>query len=187
MKDALRKVAFAARRVAHRAQDGASQDVAAANAHLARLLQGFGAAPLAGYMPIRTEIDPVPAMSGYSGPVAVPVIVAAGAPLVFHLWQPDMDMQPGPFGAKVPQVAQEITPQVLIVPLVAFDRHGYRLGYGGGFYDRTLQQLRRMGPVTAIGFAYAAQQVSQVPIEPTDQPLDLIVTENGLITPLTAP
>jgi 5-formyltetrahydrofolate cyclo-ligase len=73
-----------------------------------------------------------------------------------------------------------VTPQILIVPLLAFDARGYRLGYGGGFYDRTLQGLRAAGPVTAIGFAYNAQEVAQVPTEPTDQPLDFIVTEAGI-------
>ena len=74
-------------------------------------------------------------------------------------------------------------PDVLIVPLVAFDRAGGRLGYGGGFYDRTLAQLRAAGPITAIGFAYAAQETATVPQEPTDVPLDLIVTEREVIVP----
>ena len=65
------------------------------------------------------------------------------------------------------------------MPLLAFDARGYRLGYGGGFYDRTLEGLRARGPVCAVGFAYGAQEVAQVPTEPTDQPLDLIVTEAG--------
>ncbi len=76
-----------------------------------------------------------------------------------------------------------MTPQILIVPLVAFSRTGGRLGYGGGFYDRTLEQLRAQGPVMAVGFAYAAQEDPALPIESTDQPLDLIVTEQGIITP----
>ena len=74
-----------------------------------------------------------------------------------------------------------MTPQILIVPLVAFDRNGGRLGYGGGFYDRTLQGLRAAGPVMAIGFAFADQQADDLPLEPTDQKLDLIVTEGGII------
>ena len=72
---------------------------------------------------------------------------------------------------------------MLIVPLVAFDRRGFRLGYGGGFYDRTLERLRAAGPTTAIGFAFGAQELPEVPVEPTDQPLDLIVTERGPIFP----
>ena len=90
---------------------------------------------------------------------------------------------PGTFGALVPAKGDWIVPEVLIVPLLAFDRRGYRLGYGGGYYDRTLEVLRARGPVTAIGFAFAAQEVDEVPIEATDQPLDLIVTERGIIRP----
>ena len=70
---------------------------------------------------------------------------------------------------------------MLIVPLLAFDRRGYRLGYGGGFYDRTLERLRARHAVLAVGFAFAAQEVAEVPTEPTDQKLDAIVTEDGLI------
>ncbi|RWR10840.1 5-formyltetrahydrofolate cyclo-ligase [Paenirhodobacter populi] len=181
-KEAARKAAFAARRNAHAA--GAGQG--AACDHLTRALRAFGPAPLAGYMPIRTELDPIPAMAAHRGPVAVPVVTAPGAPLEFHRWHPDMPMVPGAFGAPVPQIAERITPRVLIVPLLAFDRRGFRLGYGGGFYDRTLEELRRAGPVTAIGFAFAAQEIPVVPTEPTDQPLDLIVTENGVLIPAQA-
>jgi 5-formyltetrahydrofolate cyclo-ligase len=74
-----------------------------------------------------------------------------------------------------------MTPQIVIVPLVAFSRDGGRLGYGGGFYDRTLEQLRAAGPVLAIGFAFDAQEDPEIPLEPTDQPLDMIVTESQVI------
>ena len=83
----------------------------------------------------------------------------------------------------MPAVDDFIEPEILIVPLVAFDRKGGRLGYGGGFYDRTLQALRASRPTLAIGFAFAAQEADSLPLEPTDQPLDLIVTERGVITP----
>ena len=83
----------------------------------------------------------------------------------------------------IPKTGDWMTPQILIVPLVAFDRKGGRLGYGGGFYDRTLEGLRAAQPTMAIGFAYAAQEDENLPLEPTDQPLDLIVTEQGIITP----
>jgi len=72
---------------------------------------------------------------------------------------------------------------VVVVPLLAFDRQGRRLGYGGGFYDRTLARLRRAGPVLAIGYGFAAQQVDAVPSGPLDAPLDLIVTEAGVLRP----
>jgi 5-formyltetrahydrofolate cyclo-ligase len=83
----------------------------------------------------------------------------------------------------IPHAGDWLVPEVLVVPMVAFDRLGYRLGYGGGFYDRTLEDLRARGPVTAIGFAYALQEMDRVPVEPTDQPLDLIVTEEGATVP----
>lgn len=75
-----------------------------------------------------------------------------------------------------------MVPQIVIVPLVAFDRKGGRLGYGGGFYDRTLELLRASGPVLAVGFAYAAQEADALPLEPTDQPLDMIITEQGVLS-----
>jgi len=154
-----------------------------ADARLIEALEPFGGAPLAGYWPIRTEIDPRPAMAAHFGPLALPVILGPGLPLVFRRWSPGAAVIEGPYGASVPETGDEIVPRVLIVPLLAFDRGGYRLGYGGGFYDRTLEGLRARGPVTAIGFAFAAQEIEEVPIEPTDQPLDLIVTEEEVIVP----
>jgi 5-formyltetrahydrofolate cyclo-ligase len=135
-------------------------------------------------MPIRTEIDPRPAMAGAAahGPVAVPVLQGAGLPLRFSLWAPGCALREGPFGAMVPETDRFIEPEIVIVPLVAFDSNGGRLGYGGGFYDRTLERLRARRPTLAIGFAWAAQQDAGLPLEPTDQPLDMVVTEAGVIT-----
>ncbi|KFI30896.1 5-formyltetrahydrofolate cyclo-ligase [Paenirhodobacter enshiensis] len=181
VKALTRKAAFTARKLAHaRSQSGAHS--AATERLLAALLPHAGR-PLAGYMPIRTEIDPRPAMARHPGPVGVPVIVAEAHPLVFRLWSPDCPMIPGAFGAPIPETGRPMTPQVLIVPMLAFDRRGFRLGYGGGFYDRTLERLRARGPVTAIGFAFADQEIGTVPTETTDQPLDLIVTERETIRP----
>ena len=86
----------------------------------------------------------------------------------------------GDFGALIPVEGAWVEPQVLIVPLVGFDARGYRLGYGGGFYDRTLEGLRARGEVLAVGFAFAAQEMAEVPIEPTDQRLDVMVTETAV-------
>ena len=171
--------AFARRAVAHA---GATEAQAA---KLSEVLAGYRGRPLSGYMAMRTEIDPTQAMvqAAAHGPVCVPVIVAKAQPLRFSCWTPDGAMIDGPFGARVPAVEDWIEPEVLIVPLVAFDARGNRLGYGGGFYDRTLEGLRAKGPVTAVGFAFAAQEVAEVPTEPTDQPLDLIVTEAGAFVP----
>jgi len=177
-KAAARAAAFARRKAAFDARPAGQA------AHLSGVLAGYRGVPLAGYMPMRTEIDPLPAMAEAAahGPVAVPVIMARGQPLQFARWQPDCAMQDGPFGARVPVTQDWLVPEILIVPLVAFSRSGGRLGYGGGFYDRTLQGLRARGPVLAIGFAFAAQEDADLPLEPTDQPLDMVVTEEGVMT-----
>ncbi len=184
IKAALRRQAFAARKAGFDMQG----ETGAVDHAVAALLDEIGPAQgqvIAGYMPIRTELDPRPAMSvlAEAAPVSVPVIEAAGRPLRFRAWTPDAVMVDGPFGARVPERGDWLTPTVLIVPLVAFDAAGNRLGYGGGFYDRTLEGLRAARPTRAIGFAFAAQQVDAVPTEPTDQPLDAIVTEAGVIRP----
>ena len=180
LKAAARKQAFARRKAARNAEADAL-----ATSHLLSVLMPLKGAGLAGYMPIQTEIDPVPAMAALAsfGGVGVPVIQGEGQPLKFRAWTPGCEMKDGPFGAKVPTKGVWITPQVLIVPLVAFTAQAMRLGYGGGFYDRTLEGLRARGPVTAIGYAYSAQMTDELPLEPTDQPLDMIVTEQGVITP----
>ncbi len=177
-KSAARTAAFARRKAAH------TPDLATAG-YLSEVLAGYRGVPLAGYMAMRTEIDPTPAMqeAAAHGTVGVPVIIGAGQPLQFRVWEPDCALIKGEFGAMIPQSGAWITPQIVIVPLVAFDRNGGRLGYGGGFYDRTLEKLRAAQPTLAIGFAYAAQEDRTLPLEPTDQPLDLIVTEQGVITP----
>lgn len=179
-KAALRREAAALRKAAHAEGQGS------AAARLTAVLGPVRDRVLAGYMPMRSEIDPLPAMAAHhaaGGQVCVPVIEAAGQPLAFRAWTPQSRMIPGAFGALVPESGAMLVPSVLIVPLLAFDWRGYRLGYGGGFYDRTLAKLRAAGPVVALGFAFAAQEVEDVPIEPTDQPLDLIVTEGGVIRP----
>ena len=175
IKAEARKRAFATRKSVF----GTGRD-APAQAHLRAALAEFGVVTIAGYLPIRTEIDPVPVMAGLPGPVCVPVIPGAGQPLDFHLWTADTALVEGPFGAKVPAQGVPVTPRVLIVPMLAFDKRGYRLGYGGGFYDRTLARLRAAGPVTALGFAFDAQETDAVPTDAYDQPLDGIVTESGL-------
>ena len=175
-KKTARVAAFARRKQAFAAQSVGAHGV------LADVLAAHRGKPLAGYMPIHTEIDPRLAMAGTTGPVGVPVIEAPATPLRFAIWTPDTPMVEGAFKAQIPQVITWMTPEVVIVPLVAFDRQGGRLGYGGGFYDRTLEGLRTEGPITAIGFAFAAQEADGLPLEPTDQPLDMIVTEREVIT-----
>ncbi|HSG57711.1 MAG TPA: 5-formyltetrahydrofolate cyclo-ligase [Paracoccaceae bacterium] len=176
-KAAARKAAFARRALAHGADTGAGAGL------LSGVLAGYRGASVAGYMPMRTEIDPLPAMAEAAahGTVCVPVILGKGQPLVFARWEPGCALVDGPFGAQVPAVQDVVEPEILIVPLVAFSRAGGRLGYGGGFYDRTLEGLRAKRPTLAIGFAYSAQEDADLPLEATDQPLDMIVTDREVI------
>lgn len=178
IKAAARKAAFARRKTAHAAAGPG------AAGRLSEVLAGYRGVALSGYMPIRTEIDPVPAMAEAAahGPVGVPVIMAKGQPLKFSRWEPDMALRDGPFGAQVPEQDDFFDPEILIVPLVAFDASGVRLGYGGGFYDRTLERLRARRATLAIGFAYDGQEADALPAEPTDQLLDMIVTETRILT-----
>ena len=177
-KAAARKSAFAARKIAH-----AGGHAAALSEALLAEIGPVQGRVIAGYMPIRTEADPLPAMTELSqtNRVCVPVIEAAGQPLRFRAWTPDAAMTEGPFGAAIPAEGAWVVPEIVIVPLVAFDAGLNRLGYGGGFYDRTLEGLRARGAVRAIGLAYAAQERPDLPLEPTDQVLDAIVTESGTL------
>jgi len=183
-KAAARRAAFARRRAAHAALAGSEAEAAACAALADEIL---AAAPrvVSGYMPIRAEIDPIPAMTALAARglrLCVPVIAGAGLPLRFREWTPQAEMTEGPFGACVPAAGDWLTPEALIVPLVAFDAALARLGYGGGFYDRTLAALRARGPVRAVGFAFAAQRAdAPLPRERTDQPLDAVVTEQGVL------
>jgi len=171
IKAEARRAAFARRKEAFARGQGQAAEI------LADILAGQGGAALAGYMPMRTEIDPLPAMAAHPGPVGAPVIIAKGQPLRFREWTPGCAMVTGEFGAEIPAEGAWLDPDVLIVPLLAWDRRGYRLGYGGGFYDRTLQHLRASRPRLAIGYAFAAQEVPEVPVDGFDQRLDMIVTE----------
>ncbi|MBF9034692.1 5-formyltetrahydrofolate cyclo-ligase [Rhodobacterales bacterium HKCCE2091] len=177
----IRRRAFAARAEAH----GTGRDEAA-NAALLREIGDVAGRVISAYWPMRTEIDPRPAITALAAAnrICLPVIAGKGLPLTFREWSPGAAMTAGPFGAEIPAEGEMLTPDILIVPLVAFDAAGDRLGYGGGFYDRTLAKLRAAGRVRAIGFAYAAQQMPEVPVEPTDQRLDVVVTEDGPAAPL---
>lgn len=178
VKEAARKAGYMRRKAAHAAGGDAM-----AQARLLEFLEPHAGQTISGYMPIRTEIDPVPVMTkmALSGFLTVPVIEAAGLPLKFRQWTANSEMVAGPFGAKVPATGGWLEPEVLIVPLIAFDRDGGRLGYGGGFYDRSLEVLRGRRPTIAVGFAYAEQECAGLPLEGTDQPLDVIVTERETI------
>ncbi|MEM9735527.1 MAG: 5-formyltetrahydrofolate cyclo-ligase [Pseudomonadota bacterium] len=106
-----------------------------------------------------------------------------GQPLSFAEWWPGVALQPGPFGAEIPVGTPYLVPDLLIAPLVAFDRGCWRLGYGGGFYDRSLVEIRATKPARAVGFDYGAQELDRIPREATDQRLDGVVTEAEVILP----
>ena len=137
------------------------------------------------YWPMRDEIDPLPAMRALHArghPVALPVMTGKDRPLIFRAWHPDQELVDGGFGTKMPPAdAPEVQPQILLAPMLAFDGAGYRLGYGGGFYDRTLAKLRGLNSLTrGVGLAFAGQRVEALPRGRYDQPLDMIVTESGM-------
>ena len=172
-----------------RAKAADSVDSGPALQALQRALQG-ASGPVSFYWPIRTELDPRPVMEHLAGQgvsVCLPITHGRDAPLTFRQWVPGAVLKTDGFGVSIPADADEVTPATLVVPMLGFDLKCHRLGYGAGHYDRTLAGLRAAGPVLAIGFAYADQQLDQLmPAQPTDQPLDMIVTENATISPIGA-
>jgi 5-formyltetrahydrofolate cyclo-ligase len=138
-------------------------------------------ATLSGYWPIGSEIDVMTTLLTHAnrgGAIALPVVVEAGAPLIFRVWRVGDEMDKGPFGIEEPKsTAAVVLPDILLTPMLAFDRAGYRLGYGGGFYDRTLRSLRAQKPILTIGVAYGAQEVPETPRGSMDERLDWIATD----------
>lgn len=145
---------------------------------------GFHPGPVSAYWPMGDEFDIRPTLAALSEKgwaCALPVVAARDVPLIFRRWSPGDILVPAAMGTSVPDdAASTLVPRVLFVPLLAFDAEGYRLGYGGGYYDRTLATLRRSGRILAIGIGYAAQEIDHVPRESFDQRLDMIATERGL-------
>jgi len=174
IKSAARKAAFARRKVAHELGQGTA-------GYLSEVLAGHRGVPTAGYMAMRTEIDPTAAMeeAAAHGPVGVPVVLGEGQPLKFRSWSPGCTMVPGEFGAAIPETGDWIVPEIVIVPLVAFDSNGGRLGYGGGFYDRMLSDPIWADKLT-IGIVFEYARLPQLPRDTWDVPLDGICTESGL-------
>lgn len=180
-KRALRAEARQARaRIAPAARAAAAQELAAIGL-------GFLAPPpgavIAGYHPLRDEIDPLPLLArleaaGFA--VALPAHAPGAREVTFHRWREGEPLAAGEFGVLMPLPdAPLVTPDVVLAPLLAFDATGHRLGYGAGYYDRSIAHLRAHGPVTVAGLAFDEQEVPAVPHEPLDQRLDWIVTPRG--------
>ncbi len=140
---------------------------------------------VSGFMPLKSEISPLPLMRKLAeagARLALPVVAGKGLPLIMRAWTFGAPLASGVWGIREPMPdAPAVDPDILIVPLLAFDRRGYRLGYGAGYYDMTLTALRARKPVVAVGIAYAAQEVDTVPITPRDARLDLVLTEKETI------
>ena len=136
---------------------------------------------VSGYSPIRGEIDPVPLMKNLAAlgvQLALPAVTARGKSLVFRAWSPSDRLMLGSLGILEPSpAAAELVPDVMLVPLAAFDRSGHRIGYGAGHYDVTLAHLRKGKAITAIGLAFAVQEIKAVPMQPHDVALDYVLTE----------
>jgi 5-formyltetrahydrofolate cyclo-ligase len=140
---------------------------------------------VSGFIPLKDEIDGRPLLrrlSQMGAKLALPVVVARGEPLIMRAWEFGAPLKAGGWGiSEPPPHAPEVLPDILLVPLLAFDRTGNRIGYGAGYFDNTINSLRAQKPVTAIGIAFAAQEIAKVPTTPRDSRLDLVLTENEVI------
>jgi 5-formyltetrahydrofolate cyclo-ligase len=140
---------------------------------------------VSGFSSLKSEINPVPLMrklADQGAQLALPVVAGKGQPLIMRAWSFGEPLDSGVWGIREPKAdAPEVAPDILIVPLLAFDRRGNRVGYGAGYYDMTIAKLRAMKPTVAIGIAFAAQEIAEVPVTPRDARLDLVLTEREII------
>ncbi|SUA79249.1 5-formyltetrahydrofolate cyclo-ligase family protein [Pandoraea pnomenusa] len=179
-KAALRKALLAARSTL---AGRAARDAALA-ARLAAELRARAPRCVGFYWPIRAEFDARDVVSAWlaqaptASLAALPIVTAPSAPLVFHRWTPDTPMTEGRYGIAVPRDTEVVVPDLLLVPCVGFTRSGLRLGYGGGFYDRTLHSL--VPAPHTLGIAYDALEIERLDAEAHDLALDAIVTESAI-------
>jgi 5-formyltetrahydrofolate cyclo-ligase len=178
----LRELKAEARRAALARREGCDPALGARLAeHVLAAIPPPAGAVAAGFWPMGQEIDIRPlllALAARGHPIALPVTPKRGLPLEFRRWRPGEPLGRGPLGTRQPESGETLRPDWLLVPLLAFDRAGRRLGYGGGYYDRTLPALPG---ATAIGCAHAAQEMPEVPAGPEDWVLDAVATEAGVI------
>ncbi len=140
---------------------------------------------VSGFMPLKSEINPLPLMrklAGQGARLALPAVAGRGKPLAMREWVFGEPLIAGVWGIREPKPeAAVVDPDILLVPLLAFDRAGHRIGYGAGYYDLTLAQLRTRKPIIAVGLAFAAQEIATVPATPRDARLDLVLTEREVL------
>ena len=150
-----------------------------------RLARLWSPAVVSAFHPIRDEPDALALLAalGEAGfETALPVVAGRGSHLLFRLWRPGEPTVPGPMAIPEPlELAPAVEPDLLFVPLACFDRRGHRIGYGAGYYDRTLERLRATKPIHAVGVAHGVCEVAAVPYEAHDQTLDAIVTDQETI------
>jgi 5-formyltetrahydrofolate cyclo-ligase len=182
VKAALRRTALARRDAIPEQERAAAARAIAARPFPLAVMPGV---IVSGFIPLKSEIDLRPLMrklADQGAKLALPVVVARGEPLVMRAWSFGEPLEGGGWGiSEPPKHAPEVLPDILLVPLLAFDRSGNRIGYGAGYYDMTIAALRAKKNVTAIGTAFAAQEVAQVPTTLRDAPLDLVMTEKEVI------
>jgi 5-formyltetrahydrofolate cyclo-ligase len=186
-KIATTKAALRAEALARRDALPAAERQAAAEAIAARGLP-FEVKPgaiVSGFMPMKTEINPLPLMrklAAAGAQLALPAISGRDRPLIMRAWNVGDTLKAGQWGIREPTPeAAEVAPDILIVPLAAFDRAGHRIGYGAGYYDMTINALRAKKQVIAVGVAFTAQEIAKVPATTRDARLDLVLTEREVI------
>jgi 5-formyltetrahydrofolate cyclo-ligase len=187
--DALAQQKAELRRAAQARRDALPAELrkAAAEAIAARVfpLRIAPGITVSGFMPLKSEINPLPLMKTLveaGAELALPAVAGRGKPLIMRKWQWGAPLVAGVWGIREPlPEAPQADPDILLVPLLAFDRSGYRIGYGAGYYDLTITQLRAKKAITAAGVAFAAQEVAHVPRTSFDAPLDLVLTEQATI------
>jgi 5-formyltetrahydrofolate cyclo-ligase len=173
------------RREALARRDGLSSDQRAAAANTISLralpVSVQPGAIVSGFFPLKSEINPIPLMRRFAdagAKLALPVVVGRGQPLLMRAWNFGDPLGSGVWGIREPLAqAPEVFPDIVIVPLLAFDRTGHRIGYGAGYYDMTINRLRRTKSIVAIGLAFACQEIAVVPFTSRDARLDLVLTE----------
>jgi 5-formyltetrahydrofolate cyclo-ligase len=140
---------------------------------------------VSGYSPLKSEINPLPVMRRFAeagAQLALPVVAGRGRPLIMRAWTFGQELGAGVWGIREPKPeSPEVFPDILFVPLLGFDRRGHRIGYGAGYYDMTITRLRTLKPIIALGIAFAAQEIDEVPTSPRDARLDLVLTEHGMM------